>query len=270
MSGMNNLMSGLPVIGGLFDDSQDEAMQQLLQNQKLYGGLQTPEFQDYKPVSYDPTMAQATTISEDPSIKSAQLSALNKLAGLADTGLSAVDQQGFENARQLGNQISSSGTAAALQNAQARGVGGSGLEFAMREMAGQNAADRAQNAGLSQASQSAQQRALYNQAYGNSLSGLRSQDYQANAANTGILNNFNQYNTNAKNQAQQYNVGQQNYAQQYNNNMKQQTFQDNLSKTSGMAGANTGMAQGYAAQNAANNDTRNKNTQLGAEALFGI
>lgn len=263
---MANLAAQIPLIGGLFDSSQQQAMDQLAKNQALYSGLQMPEFSDYKPTEYDPTMAQANTISEDPSLKSAQMSALSKLAGLADTGLSAVDQQGFERARELGNQISNSGTAAALQNAQARGVGGSGLEFAMREMAGQNAAGRAQDAGLSQASQSAQQRALYNQAYGNALSGVRGQDFSANSANANILNNFNQYNTSAKNQAAQYNVGQQNSAQQYNNGLRQQGYQDQLQKLAGMSGANNGMAQGYAAQDAANTAARNSNTQLGMAA----
>jgi hypothetical protein len=67
------------------------------------------------------------------------------------TGLSAEDQLNFEKARSLGAQQSQQGAQAALQNAAARGVGGSGLEFGMREQANQEAANRAQTAGLEQA-----------------------------------------------------------------------------------------------------------------------
>lgn len=282
--GLTNFLSSIPVVGGLFDDSEQQALDQLAQNKDLFNAIQLPTLNDYKPEdyqvagTYDPLQAQATTVSENPEDRSMQMAALNRMAGLADTGLSDVDNAGFERARSMANQISNSGTAAALQNAQARGVAGSGLEFALREQAGQDAATRAQQAGLDQAAASAQQRALYNQAFGNATSQMRAQDLQPQMANANILNQFAQYNTGAQNQAQQYNLQnaqdvanqnttQANYAQQYNNQMAQQNFQNQMQKAGAQAGANTGMAQGYAAQNAANTDARNANTQLGASIL---
>lgn len=270
------------IFGGMFDNSEQQAMDQLAQNQGIYGSIATPNFKQYDPESYalqgsyDPTMAHASTINEDPSLRSAQMSALSKLSGLADTGLSDVDNQGFERARQLASQIQNSGTAAALQNATARGQGGSGLEFAMREMANQQGSQNALNAGLDQAGQSARQRALYQQAYGNALSGLRSQDFGANAANANILNNFNMANTQAQNQGQQYNLNRsqgvadmnvqgRNQAKQYNNNLAQQQYQDQMQKAGGMAGANSAMAGGYAAQNAANQGNRNTYAGMGTD-----
>lgn len=283
---MGNVLAKIPLFGGLFDDSQDKAMEQLQKNQQLWGDLQTPTFDRYTPEQYKyvgdytPEEAKASTISEDPMIRSAQMSALQKMAGLADVGLSDVDQAGYEKARSMAGQISRSGTAAALQNAQARGVGGSGLEFVMREQAAQDAAQKAQEAGLQQASDSARQRALYQQAYGNALSGVRGQDYNANAANASILNNFNMYNTQAGNQAQQYNLGQRqkisnantqqnNQAQQYNNQMKQQDYANRSQKVAGQTGANTGMAQGYGAENAANQSERNSLLNAGVALMGG-
>lgn len=280
-----SFLSGLPVVGGLFDHSDDDAINQLKQNQALFGNLALPQFADYKPEQYsvvgqyDPEKAQANTISEDPSVKTAQMNALNQLAGLSQTGLSDVDQAGYEKARQIGEQAAHSGLAAAMQNAQARGVGGSGLEFAMREMANQDAAGKAQDAALQQASDSARQRALYTQAFGNMAGNVRGQDFNANSANAGILNNFNMYNTGNANQAQQYNLNNAqgianqnvtgaNQAQQYNNQMKQQAYQDAYQKASGQAGANTATANGYAAQNAANASERNNNTKIAADALL--
>jgi hypothetical protein len=269
--GLDKFLSGLPVFGGLFDNSDEKAAEQLAKNAALYKGLNLPTFKDYKPEAYNPNEAKANLIQEDPSLRSAQMNVLSRMAGLADTGLSDVDNAGFERARELGNQMEHSNTAAALQNAQARGIGGSGLEFALREMGNQAGAERAQGAGVQQASQAAQQRALYNQAYGNALGGMRQQDLGANSANANILNDFNKLNTQNRNQAQLYNVGQNNYAQQYGNQMAQQNFQNQLSKVGGQAGANKEVAQGYYNQGAANQQNRNGmlNAGIGVAGLAG-
>lgn len=257
------------LFGGMFG-GDDDAMNQLRANQQLYGSLQAPTFQNYNPVAYNPQDATATQIQEDPSTRSAQQNVLNRMAGLANTGLSDVDNAGFERARELGNQMSNSGTQAAMQNAQARGVGGSGLEFAMREMAGQQGAQRAQDAGLQQAATSAQQRAMYNQAYGQGLQNLRGQDFNANSANANILNQFNAMNTQNRNQAQQYNVGQQNYAQQYANDIKQRQYQDQLQRAAGMSNANSGVANQYNAQDAANQSALNSGMAAAGTVGMGL
>jgi hypothetical protein len=70
-------------------------------------------------------------------------------------------------------------------------------------MANQAAADRAQQAGLQQAADTARQRALYAQAYGNELGNVRGQDLGVESANKGIINMFNQMNTQNRNQAAQ-------------------------------------------------------------------
>lgn len=284
--GLKEFASSIPVIGGLFDNSDQEAMDELKRNQALYAGLQTPDFAQYKPDQYsvvgqyDPAMADATTIQQDPELQEAQQNVLSKLAGLSTTGLSDVDQAGYQQARNVGEQEARAGTGAALQNALDRGAAGSGLEFAAREQAAQGGADRANQAALQQAAQAAQMRAAYTNAYGSALSAVRGQNFGENAANANILNQFNMANTQNKNQAQQYNLGNAqgvananvtnaNQAQQYNNQMKQQAYQDQYQKTAGEAGANSGMAGGYAAQNAANTDQRNKNTQTAGQ-LAGL
>lgn len=277
--GFDNFLSTRAGVGGLFDDSEENTMNQLQANQGLYAGLQMPDLQNYDPQQYSyigdyaPTLGQASTISEDPTVRSAQMSALQRMAGLADTGLTDVDQSNFMQARLLGDQVARQGNDAAVQNAQARHLSGSGMEFAMKEKANQDAAQRSQQAGLQAASDSARQKALYQQAYGSALSGVRGQDFTANQANAGILNQFNQMNTGIQNQAQQQNLSNKqnvnnmnvqtgNQAQQYNNQMRQQQYQNQLSRVGGMAGANTQMANGYAAQNAARQAGRQQDTQM--------
>lgn len=284
MAGLS--LADIPVIGGAFDNSSDQALSQYQNALNALKGVNLPDFQKYAPLleqymgNYDPSQAQASTIQENPDDRSTQLAALNKLSGLSNTGLSDVDNAGYENARNIGNQMLSSGNAAAIQNAQARGVGGSGLEFAMREMANQQGAQNAQQAGLQQAGQSAQMRALYNQAFGNMAGQVRGQDFNTAASNAGILNNFNMYNTGQANQAQlrnqnemqgisNQNVGQQNYAQQYNNNLQQQQYQDAMGKAQAESGAYGNVAKGYYGNQAQNDNTRGAITQgLGAVAGY--
>jgi hypothetical protein len=254
------------ILGGLFDNSQEQAMKELEAKRKLYDSLNLPEFSNYNPEDYQYLGdAKATTISNDPEIRNQQLQYLNQLAGLSTTGLSDVDQAKFEQARQLAGQISHEGTAAALQNAQSRGVAGSGLEFGLREQASQDAANRAQQAALDQAAQSAQQRALYAQAYGNALSGVRGQDYSQEAQNANILNQFNLYNTGQRQNVSNMNTDLGNQAQQYNNQLKQMSFQNALSKANGQSGAYENMANAYAAQNAANQSNTNMWMNSGAK-----
>lgn len=270
---MSNFLAGLPVVGSLFDHSDEDAINAVKGNKTLWDNLKTPDlkWKDYDPSAYQyGGDMQAQQIQDDPLIKSAQMSALQKLSGLADTGLSDVDQAGFENARSIGSQVAHGADQAALQNATSRGVAGSGMEFAMREQGAQDAASRAQQAGLQQAADSARQRALYQKTYGDALSSQRSQDFQQSAANTDILNRFNQANTGRRDQISQANTSGSNQAQMYNNqgqiNTQQQNYNDQLSKTAGQTGANTGVANAYAAENAANTANRNSNTQLGIQA----
>jgi hypothetical protein len=228
-----------------------------------YANINTPNltWYNYAPEAVDPKLATANTVQDDPIVKAAQMQALAKLGDLSKTGLSDVDQQGYQQARELGNQMAASGSAAATQNANARGMGGSGMEFAQREMANQSGAGRAQGAALGQAADSARQRAMYLQAYQGGLGQMQGQQTNLNAQNAGILNQFNQQNTGAQNAAQMYNVGNQNQAQQINqqgrNSIAQQGFNNQITRAGGIAQADAGIARGAAAGDAANRDANN-------------
>jgi hypothetical protein len=102
----------------------------------------------------------------------------------------------------------------------------------------------------------------------------------ANAANADIINRFNLANTQTRNDAQAQNLQNRqavmnantqgrNNAQQYNAEtgraVQQQNYENQLKKTAGMAGAHQGMANTYAAQGAANADTRNKYLDTGVK-----
>lgn len=256
----------------LFNNSGD-FLQTLANSRGQYDGIQTPNltWNTYSPDQVAPRSSQATTVQDDPMVKSAQMSALAKMGDLSNTGLSDVDQQGYAQARDLGNQMANSGTQAAMQNANARGIGGSGTEFAQREIANQQGAQRSQQAGLQQASDSARQRALYNQAYSNALGGMQQQQTGLNAQNAGILNQFNQANTNAANQAQYYNTGNNNQAQLTNTQGRNNVAQGNFNNQLGLAGAiqnsNKDLAGGQAAADAAATAQFNQIMSMGIGAV---
>lgn len=284
---MSNFASEIPVIGGLFDDSDERMLDELRKNGAIWDELALPEYKEYRPELYDYAgdlnveEAQATQIQDDPVARSRQENLLLDLAGLAETGHSDADRAGFARAGRAGDALAASRMGADLQNAQARGVAGGGMEFALRQGANQAGAERAQELAEEQAMSAANQRMLYQQAYGNALSGVRDQDYRTQANNANILNEFNRANTQTRNDAQQWNLqnrqtignaraDQTNDAQKYHNDLQDRAFDARYKKTAGRTGANTDMAGGYAAQNAARTDSRNANTALlvGAAAKY--
>lgn len=275
----------IPIVGGFLPDSSaKKAGNEIQAMQARLGKIALPDLQNFTPEElemlgvYSPEQAMYQTYQEDPRLRGEQMSALSKLAGLADRGLSSEDELGLYNARQMGNQMAKGREDAAIQNAQARGVAGSGLEFAMRQMGNQEAAQRSQQAALEGAAQQARQRALYSQAYMDSLGQQRSQDAQVGQRNTDIINQFNQMNTQQKNAAQlrnlgeqqrirDTNVGQRNDAFRYNNDLRQQQFGNKMAKVTGQNQASKTMADHYYAQSAADAATRNELTKAAMGAM---
>lgn len=254
------------------DDSFDKARESIYLNKYLYDKIKDPVYTEYKPELYNYDSANYELVNENPLVKSAQMSALAKLAGLADTGLSDADQEEFANAQRQANQLKKSSSLATLANAQSRGVGGSGLEFAMREMNAQDAAERAQQSGLNVAANAAKQRALYNQAYADNLAKQRQQDYQTEAQNKSIINQFNQMNTQNRNAINQANVNARNNAFMYNEGLKDKTFQNQMNRANAQAGINNQLTDVTMKENARRNAQRGAMTGLigaGIGAAYG-
>lgn len=240
---------------GLFGKDPDfqPVYDNINRNRGMYESIGLPEYTDFVPELYNTESVNYDLIDEDPVLRSQQVSALEKLAGLSSDGLSAEDQAAFFKARNMANRTARQGTEAAMANANARGIGGSGLEFAMRETANQEAATRAQEAAMEQAAASARNRALYTQAYGDQLAKVRGQDMNAESANTDIINKFNMSNTAQRNAVNMANVGQRNDAFKYNEGLKDKRYQNQMDRTDRIAGMSNEMTRarmGEADQNA--------------------
>lgn len=257
-------MGLLDIFGGGSDGGFDDAREANRRNRELYGAIDLPEYSEVVPELLNTESAEYQLTSDDPVVRSIQLSQLNKMAGLADTGLSDADEADFAKARNQATQISRSGTGAALNNAAARGVGGSGLEFLMREQAAQDGAERAQAAGLETASTAAKNRLLYNQAFGQQVGQMRDQDYRTSANNTNIINQFNQANTKTRNDAAQYNNGLKNSAFEYNQGLKDKNYQNQMQRADRQAGFNNRDAEIGAAES-----EQERNRRKGIGSLIG-
>lgn len=199
-------------------------------------------------------------VSTDPRLRESQLKALSGVEEIVNgQGLTAADRANINKVQSENARAERGSREAILQNAQQRGVGGSGLEIAAQLQNSQESAQRNADAGL-EISKQAQQRALEALNQQASMSGnLRSQDYNEQAQKAQAQNTINQFNaanrnaasmanTQARNTAQATNLqnkqnianantAQRNAAQQYNKQLEQKGFENNLALTAGKTGA---------------------------------
>ncbi len=224
-------------------------------------GELTPEMESY----IDAGETAMAGIEADPRLRNAQLSALDYLSEIGETGLTAADRAAMSEIRRNTQSDAQAKQAQIIQDMAQRGTGGSGAELAARLSGSQAASDR-----MSRESdaliQQAQNRALQGITQSAGLAGeMRGQDFnQAGqiASARDAMNRFNtqnqqslqQRNVGARNQAQLQNLqerqrvadaatGLKNQQQQYNKNLLQQQFQNRALVTQGRAGLASQQAQ---------------------------
>ena len=240
--------------------------QQILMNHLKSAGVLTPQMEQV--INQSPS--QVAQISEDPNLKSAQMSALSMLAQRGQTGLSPEDKASFNQMRSQVAADNEGKRQQILQSFQARGQGGSGSELAAALNANANAQNQASQEGDRLAGLSSQ-RALEAMVASGQLGGqIRAQDF--NVANTkaqaqDAINRFNtanqigmqSRNVAAGNQAQQYNLANNQRISDYNTtldnnellrqNQAKQQYWDNLLKYGqAKAGAQNNIGNFYGGQ----------------------
>jgi hypothetical protein len=240
-------------------------MQVQLQEMVLQGQL-TPEQAQAALVA----RSNLEDIALDPQFKQAQINALNKLQEIGEGGFTLQDKANLE---RIKNELAAAERGqreAILQNAQARGVSGSGLELAQQMLAQQQASNRAAQQGLDVASM-AQQRALQAILQGGQLGGqIRGQDFeeqarvaaakdaiaqfnaqnqqQVNLANSAARQQANMYNLGLKQDVANANTNIRNQQQFYNKGLYQQDFENRYRKAGGVASGYSNLASLNASQ----------------------
>lgn len=244
----------------------------------LFQGLTPPELKaldleivgQMNPDQAQAFLSQGTAFSDievDPRLKAAQMSALTELQDISSAeGMRAQDKALLERIFQQEAQTQKGSRDAILQNAQMRGVGGSGLELASQISNQQASASRQSQRDLEVAAM-AEQRKMDALLQAGQLGGqMRGQEFgeQSQIAQAKDLvdrfNLSNQQNTeftnvDARNRAQAYNLQTaQDIANKegiYNAGLAQQNYQNQLGLASAQAGAYQNVANAAQAQNAA-------------------
>jgi len=235
-------------------------------------GMYTPEIER----DLNDTFAEVKLISEDETLKDAQRQALTMMQNRGQVGLSSEDRAALYQVRNQLERDSQAKSQQIMQQFMARGQGGGGAELQSLLQSGQSNAEQASQASMSLMGQ-AQQRALEAVRQSSDIaSGMRSQDYNVNSANTAQQNERNRFlaensitrqraNVGTLNQAQQLNLAEQQRISDYNKqlanteqarqrNEKGSFWDRNLNYGSAMANAQLGQASqfGQQASNTAN------------------
>jgi hypothetical protein len=214
-----------------------ETAQALVLQQYHSSGLLTPELE--QSIMAGPSATAG--ITEDPALKNRQMSALNLIAQRAQGGLNQEDRAKFNQIRTDLAKEQQAKQQQIIQQAQMRGMGGSGAELAaalQEQQAGANQASQQGDQLAATASQNALQAALQSGQLGGQI---RQQDFNVNQARTSAADEMNRFNVSNRMNQQARNVQAQNQAQQYN-----------LGNNQGISNANVGQAnQETARQNQA-------------------
>lgn len=183
-------------------------------------------------------------ISLDPALKQAQYDALNSLQEIGNEGgLTAMDKAKLAQIQTEENTAARGQRQAILQNAQERGVGGSGLEMLSQMQNQQDSATRASQRGLDVAAL-AQERALQALQQAGQLGGqMQAQDFSQKADVARQNDAINQFNAQNKTQVGMANTNTTNDAKKYNHVNTQDIANKNVDLTNSQTTYNKGLQQ---------------------------
>jgi hypothetical protein len=253
-----------------------EAQKIALQSPELVGLLEAEQL--------GPSAMQG--VQEDPRLKAAQLSALDEISGLAQTGLGAEDRAALNEVRRQAAGMAQAQKATTLQQMQERGMGDSGANLIAQLQSGQAAADMAAQQGDRLAAQAASARRQALGQQGSMASQMSQQQLalagqKASAADTiAQFNAQNRQGVAAQNLTSRQNIANQqaankNQQELYNKGLIQQQFQNEMARATGVTGQQSNLANLYGQQAASAQQAQQAQTgallnlggTLGAAAL---
>jgi hypothetical protein len=224
-------------------ENLDAESYQALMNVIAPGTVYAPSMYDYiaQPEAYQYGYlgdAESTLAADSPEMRAMQIKALGELQDRAESGLDAKSRAEMARAKLNAGEMARGREEAIIQNMQARGMAGSGVEAAMRQIASQQAANRLGQAGLDEASVNAQQRALATLQAMQGAGNVRGQDVALNQSNADILNRFA-----LENSARAQQIANANTA------LRNRTMENNIAEQRRISGANTGLSNQAQLQN---------------------
>ncbi len=140
------------------------------------------------------------------------------------------DRAAYLRAQQMAEGVGASGRSAVLRQLAGRGLGNSGLSYALQNANAQSGANRASTAGVEEAGHARQRYMDVLGKYGNLASTMRGQELQKFRAEDDI---------------NMFNSRQQSDADRYNSQLAQQEYDNKMAKATAQSGAEAGVALGY-------------------------
>lgn len=262
----------------------DVAAMQLELEQLVQQGVLTPE----EAQTYLQEASKTADIQTNPALRQAQMDALASMQEIGEGGLTASDKAALSGIQSQEQTASRGAREAIIADAQAKGMGGSGLELMAQLKNQQDASTRQSQRDLDVAGM-AQDRALQAiQAAGQMGGNIQQQDFgqqfqqgQAqdaiNQFNTQNMNQVGMVNTKAANDAAATNLQNKqriadantttrNTQQQYNKQLAQQDFDNRYKRAGGTASAYQNLAGQYNANAAQNMQVVGSAIQAGGTA----
>lgn len=182
-------------------------------------------------------------IATDPRLMDAQMSALDQLSQMGESGLLPGEEAALRQARRSSASEAQAKSGQLMDEYARRGMGGSGAELAARLQAGQSSADR-QSQESDRAMQMAQERALNSISQKGALAGnINSQQFQQQADVAKAKDYINQFNTQNQQSVQQRNVAAANAANARNVDTKQVTANNAANVRNQQESQNKGLIQ---------------------------
>jgi hypothetical protein len=203
------LAVGLPTVGALLGElfsSGDREKAERLRTQiaRMFGpdAMKSLEVEAVKQ-----GVTEFDKVKPDEQSVAAQRLALQRLQEDASTvGLTAEERAELEAAKADSAQYEQGQRGAIMQNAQARGVGGSGMELAQMLQSQQGSAMRNNQAATDAAAMASKRRALVNLQMGQFAGQMRGQGWEEQAARARAQDGINSFNTDVANSTNRYNT----------------------------------------------------------------
>lgn len=202
---------GLPLISTLIGEAlaagdQAKADRLMAQAAAQYGPEATKELEAVHFQQLGPSAMEGVTA--DPEAVAMQRQALRGLQEAATTsGLTAAERADFDQAMSDAAQFEQSQRGAIVQDANARGIGGSGFELAQRLAAQQGSADRSHKAGQQAAAAAARRQALAQMQLGQMAGSFREQGFGEDSAKAQAQDAVSRFNTANANQQAMWKYG---------------------------------------------------------------
>jgi hypothetical protein len=238
-----SIISAIGQASAAGDKEKAEALRQ--QAIDRFGAANIPPMQQI--VAMHQQQTGLANMQTDPRMRQAEVAALGELSARGNAG--GLRPQDVAKYNQMNTQLSQAerGNREALQqNAQMRGVGGSGLEYANALANQQGAASRASQQGYDLAGHADDAALQSLMAAGQMGSSIRGQDYGEASSAANAQDNINRFNQMSQRQADEYDV-----------NQGQQYFNNQMTQASGLSGQYQNAAGAYDRNAAATQDMWN-------------